>query len=66
MWPSGENFQTNWTWAKNIADVDDDGNVERGPIIENQFCRACERGNTQYTPRHRLVANLIWELPLWH
>ncbi|MGH9341811.1 MAG: carboxypeptidase regulatory-like domain-containing protein [Acidobacteriota bacterium] len=56
-------FQTNWTWAKSLADVDDDGNVERGIIIENAFCRACERGNTRYSPRHRLIANLIWELP---
>ncbi|MGH9340906.1 MAG: carboxypeptidase regulatory-like domain-containing protein [Acidobacteriota bacterium] len=56
-------FQTNWTWAKNLGDTDDAGNVERGPVIENSYCRACERGNFMWTPRHRFIANLIWELP---
>ncbi|MGH9338461.1 MAG: hypothetical protein ACRD1R_02455, partial [Acidobacteriota bacterium] len=55
-------FQTNWTWAKDITDVDE-GNLERGPVIENAFCRACERGNAESTPRHRFIGNLIWELP---
>ena len=57
-------FQTNWTWAKNLGDTDDAGNVERGPLIQNTYCRACERGNFMWTPRHRLIANLIWDLPI--
>jgi hypothetical protein len=57
-------FQTNWTWAKNLGDTDDSGNVERGPTIENAYCRACERGNFMWTPRHRLIANLMWDLPI--
>ncbi|MGH9340897.1 MAG: carboxypeptidase regulatory-like domain-containing protein [Acidobacteriota bacterium] len=60
---AGLYYQVNWTWAKNIGDVDDAGNIERGLVIENAFCRACERGNFQWTPRHRLIANLMWELP---
>lgn len=61
---NGLYFQTNWTWAKNLGDADDAGNVERGPAIENGLCRACERGDFEWTPRHRLIANLIWELPI--
>jgi hypothetical protein len=57
-------FQGNWTWAKNLSDVGDEGNIERGPIIQNQFCRYCERGDLRYTPRHRFVGNVIWELPV--
>jgi outer membrane receptor protein involved in Fe transport len=57
-------FQTNWTWAKALGDTDDSGNVERGPAIENAYCRACERGDFMWTPRHRLIANLMWDLPI--
>ncbi len=57
-------FQTSWTWAKNLTDVDDNANIEGGTFLENAFDRARERGNTQFTPRHRLIANVIWDLPL--
>jgi hypothetical protein len=60
---AGLHFQANWVLAKNLGDVDDDGGVESGTLIENQFDRATERGNARYTPRHRGIFNLMWELP---
>jgi hypothetical protein len=60
----GVYFQTNWTWAKNLTDVDETGGVEGGTTLENSYDRQRERGNSQFTPRHRLIAALIWELPV--
>ena len=59
----GLHFQGNWVLAKNVGNVDDDGGVESGTLIENQFDLAVERGNARYTPRHRGIFNLMWELP---
>jgi hypothetical protein len=60
---AGLHFQANWVLAKNVGNVDDDGGVESGTLIENQFDLAAERGNARYTPRHRGIFNLMWELP---
>jgi hypothetical protein len=62
-WSQGISFQTSWTWAKNIADTDEQGNTEGGPLIEDTFNRARERGDVQFSPRHRFFASVIWELP---
>jgi hypothetical protein len=53
-----------WTWAKNLTDVDETGGVEGGTTIENAFNRSRERGNAQFSPRHRLISTVIWELPV--
>jgi hypothetical protein len=63
-WSHGVSFQVSWTWAKNIADIDEQGNTEGGPVIENSFDRARERSDVQFNPRHRFVANAVWELPV--
>jgi hypothetical protein len=56
-------FQVSWTWAKSLTDVDETADVEAGTIIENSYNREREKGNSLYAPRHRVFANVIWELP---
>lgn len=63
-WSRGLSYQIAWTWAKNITDVDETGGVEGGTTLENAFNRARERGNAQYSPRHRFISTVIWELPV--
>lgn len=62
-WDRGLSFQSGWTWAKNIADVDEQGNTEGGPVIENTFNRSRERSDVQFNPRRRFFAQAVWELP---
>jgi hypothetical protein len=59
----GLQFEAAWTWAKNITDTDEVGTTEGGPTIENAYDRLRERADAQYSPRHRFVSNVIWELP---
>jgi hypothetical protein len=63
-WSRGLSFMGAWTWAKSLTDVDETGGVEGGTTIENAFDRRRERGNAQYSPRHRFISTLIWELPI--
>jgi hypothetical protein len=63
-WNRGLSYQLAWTWAKNLTDVDEIGGVEGGTTIENAFNRARERGNAQFSPRHRFISTVIWELPV--
>jgi hypothetical protein len=53
-------FQAGWTWAKNLTDVGDDGESSG---IENPYNRAAEMGNIYWMPRHRFVAQSLYELP---
>ena len=62
-WQRGLSFMAAWTWAKNLTDVDETGGVEGGTTLENAFDRARERADAQYTPRHRFISTVIWELP---
>src|SRR5690606_36340374 len=59
----GLQFQTAWTWAKTITDTDEIGITEGGPTIENAYDRRRERADAQFSPRHRFVSNMIWQLP---
>jgi hypothetical protein len=63
-WDRGLSFQSGWTWAKTIADIDEQGNTEGGPVIENTFDRARERSDVQFSPRHRFFAQTVWEIPV--
>lgn len=63
-WSNGLSYQVAWTWAKNITDVDETGGVEGGTTLENAFDRRRERGDAQYSPRHRFISTVIWELPV--
>jgi hypothetical protein len=62
-WSRGLSFMAAYTWAKNLTDIDETGGVEAGTVIENSFDRARERADAQYTPRHRFISTIIWELP---
>ncbi|MBL8209831.1 MAG: carboxypeptidase regulatory-like domain-containing protein [Bryobacterales bacterium] len=62
-WSKGLSFMGAYTWAKNLTDVDEIGGVEAGTVIENAFNRSRERGDAQFTPRHRFISSVIWELP---
>jgi hypothetical protein len=55
----GISYQASWTWAKDIEDLN--GFLFESP--ENAFDRLRERGNSLDTPRHRVTANTIFELP---
>jgi hypothetical protein len=57
----GLSYQVAWTWAKSITDTELAS--EGGPTLENAYDRTRYRGNSRWVPRHRLVANLMWELP---
>ena len=63
-WQRGLSFMAAWTWAKSLTDVDETGGVEGGTTIENPFNRSRERADAQYSPRHRFISTLIWELPI--
>lgn len=52
---------SSYTWAKDITDVQDV--TALGTTIENAYCRTCDRGNTEFTPRHRWLTNLAYQLP---
>jgi hypothetical protein len=62
-WTNGLSFMGAWTWAKNLTDVDETGGVEGGTTLENAYDRARERADARYTPRHRFISTVIWELP---
>jgi hypothetical protein len=62
-WQRGLSYSVAWTWAKNLTDVDEIGGVEGGTTIENAFDRTRERGDAQFSPRHRLITTAVWQLP---
>jgi hypothetical protein len=55
----GISYQGSWTWAKDIEDLN--GFLFESP--ENAYDRLRERGNSLDTPRHRVTANTVFELP---
>ncbi len=57
---SGLTFQVGYTLAKNITDVQDDG--EYG-YVEDPYNRARDMGNVYWMPRQRFVGNLLYEVP---
>ncbi|MFN0170446.1 MAG: carboxypeptidase regulatory-like domain-containing protein [Bryobacteraceae bacterium] len=59
---NGFQFNAHYTWAKNLSDSLDVNAL--GNLIEYNFDRARERGNETYTPRQRLVASFVYELPV--
>jgi hypothetical protein len=63
-WSRGLSFMGAYTWAKNLTDIDEVSGVEAGTVIENAFDRRRERTNARYTPRHRFISTVIWELPV--
>jgi hypothetical protein len=60
-------FNTGFTWAKDLTDVQDSGGGGgsfSGQLIQNQFCRDCEKSNNQLVPSRRLYAYAVYALPV--
>lgn len=56
-------FNSSWTWAKELSEIDDTGDAELNTTIENAYDRRRDRGNLYAVPRHQWMSNLIYELP---
>ncbi len=50
-------FDTHYTWASNYNNYDSSQNFEN-PYAPRTF------GHDQYTPRHRVVINAVWQIPV--
>jgi len=62
-------FNTGWTWAKDLTDTQDTGGggaTYGGQIIQNQFCRRCEKANSQVSLPQRIFGYAVYTLPLGH
>ena len=58
---SGLAFDAHWTWAKNLTDTPDDNQL--GVLLEDGYNRDREWGRESYTPRHRFLSTLLYDLP---
>jgi hypothetical protein len=58
---NGLMINSSYSWTKDITDVQDV--TALGDVIENAYCRRCDRGNEEFTPRHRFLTNLAYQLP---
>ena len=58
----GLHYQLGWTWAHNLTDSQSDS--EQGSLPEDAYARHREYENVNYTPRHRLVGSLLYDLPI--
>jgi hypothetical protein len=56
-------FNSAWTWAKELSEIDDTGNAELNTAIENAYDRARDRGNLYSVPRHQWMNQAIYDLP---
>jgi hypothetical protein len=61
---NGFSIRGGWTWAKSLTNSDETGDVEGGPLIENSYDLKRNYGNSEYSPRHRVVISGLYELPL--
>ena len=59
---TGIALDSNYTWSKNLTDVRETNVL--GDIILDAYNRRAERGNAEFSPRHRWVTNVMWELPV--
>lgn len=60
-------FNTGFTWAKDLTDAQDTGGGGgsfASQLIQDQFCRACERSNNQLVPSRRLYGYAVYALPV--
>ncbi len=56
-------FSSAWTWAKELADVDDTGGFELNTQIENAYDRRRDRANVYSVPRHQWMNQVLYALP---
>lgn len=55
-------YQISYTWSHNMADYVD--NLTGGSTPQNAYDYGHEMSNSQQDVRHRLVANVLWVLPI--
>jgi hypothetical protein len=62
---SGLQFQTNYTWARGIDDVESRGELGGNPgsAAANAYNRRADRGLSGNSISHRLIASAVYELP---
>lgn len=56
-------FNSAWTWAKSISEVDDTGDFELNTAIENAYDRRRDRADVYSVPRHQWMNQALYELP---
>ncbi len=61
---NGLSFQSAWTWAKSLSEVDDNGDAELNTLIENAYDRRRDRADVYSVPRHSWMNQAIYELPV--
>lgn len=60
-------FNTGFTWAKGLTDAQDTGGGGgsfAGQLLQNQFCRTCEKSNNQLIPARRWYGYAVYMLPV--
>jgi hypothetical protein len=60
-------FSTGYTRAKDVTDTQDAGGggaTFGGQVIQNQFCRVCEKANNQIVPTQRYFGYALYSLPV--
>jgi hypothetical protein len=60
-------FSSGFTWAKDLTDTQDTGGGGgsfAGQLLQNQFCRTCERANNQLVPARRFYGYAVYALPV--
>lgn len=59
----GLQFQSTWTWAKEISDTDDTDDFELNTTIEDTYNRRRDRGNVYSVPRQEWLNQALYDLP---
>lgn len=60
-------FNSGFTWAKDVTDTQDTGgggSTYGGQVIQNQFCRTCEKANSQTSLPRRAFGYAVYNLPV--
>jgi hypothetical protein len=56
-------WQSAWTWAYALSDVDDTGNAELNTPIENSYDRRRDHANLYSVPEHQWLNQVLYDLP---
>jgi hypothetical protein len=60
-------FNSGFTWAKGLTDTQDTGGGGgsfAGQLLQDQYCRTCERSNNQLFPARRFYTYAVYMLPV--
>jgi len=60
---NGLSFQSAWTWAKSLSEVDDNGDARSEHPHRNAYDRRRDRGGRYSVPRHSWMNQALYELP---